>query len=435
MLTTQHQQKTIHELLTMYRQRGLNLEPAFQRQSVWSARDRQLLVKSIFDGVPLPSIYLYRQIGSGGKPKYDVIDGKQRIESILLFMNSGPLAKEQEGWVKTAFDEEAADEWWQWADLSKAQKNKFLTAKIATIEVEGELNEIIDLFVRINSTGKHLTSQEKRSARFYANPVLKTAHALADELEPYFKRHQLLSLGQIQRMKHVELVTELMLSINAGQPLNKKSKIDEIIGGAGLAASDLKDAVAGVRKAFGLVEAVLPDLRTTRFRRASDFYTLALLLHRFKAEGKTITTHDSTRNALAGSLLRQFGQDVDEFIERLSSGKGTAGALEAVRDYVGTVRADTDSFKTRTVRERLLRQLLDHVFDDKDPTRLFNPTQRRIVWHASASKECCFCGAVIPRWEDMAVDHVKPHSKGGKTTLANAAIAHKKCNAAAGAKK
>src|SRR4051794_20270217 len=139
MLTTQHQQKTIHELFTMYKQKGLNLEPAFQRQSVWSVRDRQLLVKSVFDGVPLPSIYLYRQIGSGGKPKYDVIDGKQRIESILLFMNCGPLAKEQEGWVKTSFDEEAADEWWRWADLSKAQKNRFLTAKIATIEVEGEL--------------------------------------------------------------------------------------------------------------------------------------------------------------------------------------------------------------------------------------------------------------------------------------------------------
>jgi hypothetical protein len=74
--------------------------------------------------------------------------------------------------------------------------------QIATIEVEGELNEIIDLFVRINSTGKDLTSQEKRIARFYANPVLKTARALADEMASYFKRHQLLTVGQIHRMKH-----------------------------------------------------------------------------------------------------------------------------------------------------------------------------------------------------------------------------------------
>jgi hypothetical protein len=106
-------------------------------------------------------------------------------------------------------------------------------------------------------------------------------------------------------MKHVELMTGLLLS--AGQPLNKKSKIDEIIRGASLGSADLKEAATSVRRALTLVEAVLPDLKTTRFRNGSDFYTLALLLHRFREEGKTITAHGSARNALAGGLLREFG--------------------------------------------------------------------------------------------------------------------------------
>ena len=34
----------------------------------------------------------------------------------------------------------------------------------------------------------------------------------------------------------------------------------------------------------------------------------------------------------------------------------------------------------------------------------------------------------------MAVDHVTPYINGGKTSLSNAALAHKRCNAKAGAK-
>src|SRR4051812_42625588 len=123
MLKAHHSEKTIDELRSMYGHRRLNLSPAFQRQSVWGTRDRRLLVQSILDGIPLPSIYLYRQVGPGGVPRYDVIDGKQRIETILLFLGRGPLARDEELWVRMAFDEDEPLDWWLWTDLSKEIKN------------------------------------------------------------------------------------------------------------------------------------------------------------------------------------------------------------------------------------------------------------------------------------------------------------------------
>jgi hypothetical protein len=301
--------------------------------------------------------------------------------------------------------------------------------------VEGDLGEIIDLFVRINATGKRLTGHEKRNARFYASPVLKVAQRLADEHRAFLVRQNVVSASQVQRMKHVELMTELLLSINAGQPLNKKTKIDEIIRGASLDSDELRDAAAAVKRCFRLIDAVLPDMRTTRFHNSVDFYTLSLLLHRYKEEGRAVSAHNSQRNKLAGALLRDFARGVDEVNEQIRHGKGIAAGQEPFREYLLTVRADTDSFKQRMTRERLLREVLDRVFDDLDSCRLFNATQRRIVWHASASKNCAFCQQPIRRWEEMAVDHVKPHSRGGRTVLSNAAIAHKRCNSAAGAKR
>lgn len=139
-LVTHHGTKTIQDFVDLFSAKRLNLSPAFQRQSVWSVRDRRLLINSIFDNMPIPSVYLYRQTGKGGLPLQDVIDGKQRLESILLFMRKGPLRRtEDELWVKRSFNEGDPLDWWAWSDLDDEQKNQFLTTKLPTIEVEGDL--------------------------------------------------------------------------------------------------------------------------------------------------------------------------------------------------------------------------------------------------------------------------------------------------------
>src|SRR5687768_6810827 len=76
--------KTVQDILNYYDYYQLELSPPFQRQSVWSSRDREKLIDSIVSGYPVPSIFLYER-AEGGRIVYDVIDGKQRIESILMF--------------------------------------------------------------------------------------------------------------------------------------------------------------------------------------------------------------------------------------------------------------------------------------------------------------------------------------------------------------
>src|SRR5260370_17542475 len=95
-LTVNHSTRTIEEFLNLYKNRSLNLAPAFQRQSVWNMPDLHLLIQSILDSIPLPAIYLYKQVGQGGKPVYDVIDGNQRLETIFLFINRSPFRRNDE---------------------------------------------------------------------------------------------------------------------------------------------------------------------------------------------------------------------------------------------------------------------------------------------------------------------------------------------------
>src|SRR5436190_17928856 len=78
--------KTIIDLIHLYSSNRLNLNPGFQRKSVWTEKDRRLLIDSIVRNYPLPAIFLYKRKDINGGIVFDVIDGKQRIESILMFI-------------------------------------------------------------------------------------------------------------------------------------------------------------------------------------------------------------------------------------------------------------------------------------------------------------------------------------------------------------
>ncbi|MGI9069018.1 MAG: DUF262 domain-containing protein [Pyrinomonadaceae bacterium] len=71
-------QKTILDLQNMYENGQLNLNPGFQRSSVWTERDRAKLINSILRNYPLPSIFLYCR-NKDGNIVYDVAFCTRRL--------------------------------------------------------------------------------------------------------------------------------------------------------------------------------------------------------------------------------------------------------------------------------------------------------------------------------------------------------------------
>ncbi|WP_375143987.1 HNH endonuclease [Bradyrhizobium sp. Ash2021] len=121
-------------------------------------------------------------------------------------------------------------EWIDWPLLKRKGLQHLITGyEIPVIEVDGELGEIIEVFVRINSTGKALTRQETRHARYYRSPFLKEASRLANRFKKHFLKNGIFTAGQIDRMKHVEFTSELMLSLVQGDVLNKKTALDRVM--------------------------------------------------------------------------------------------------------------------------------------------------------------------------------------------------------------
>ena len=417
--------KSILDLRSLYDQGHLNLEPGFQRQTVWKARDRALLIDSVLRNYPLPAIFLYKR-EEKGELIFDVIDGKQRLESIFMFT----------GAMRGRFSARAplpgsdSDVLVSWTLLKRRGLQHYITGyEIPVIEVDGEFGDIVKLFIRINSTGKALTSQEKRHAKYYNSAFLKEAARLANRFERYFLENKIFSPGQLSRMKHVEFMCELMLSLARGDVLNKKTALDRVMDGKSFDGRQLGKASRMVTTTLNRIRRMFPQLKTTRLRQVTDFYSLAVLIGKFEEEGLILT--DRRRNSQAWGLLRAFSSKVDEVRDLQRKARGAKPDQELYRDYLLTVSQMTDDVAQRRKREKILHGILGTLFARKDAQRGFTPEQRRIIWNSAANPVCATCGCKLT-WEDFTIDHIDPHSKGGRSRLENAALMCRKHNSQKG---
>jgi 5-methylcytosine-specific restriction endonuclease McrA len=93
----------------------------------------------------------------------------------------------------------------------------------------------------------------------------------------------------------------------------------------------------------------------------------------------------------------------------------------------------TDDVAQRRKREHILRGILESLFTHRDAQRGFTAEQRRIIWNTSANRTCSHAGCNVKlTWDDFTIDHINPHSKGGRTQLANAALMCRKHNSKKG---
>jgi 5-methylcytosine-specific restriction endonuclease McrA len=430
MLSYEYDKKTVQDIFEWHGAKRLNLSPGFQRKSIWSDKDRRKLVGSVYAGYPLPSIFLYRRHNRDGAPEYDVIDGKQRIESLLMF--TGKIYGKRFHFVP----ENAADPL-DWKKLHRMGNcGRILGAQLQVAFVQGDWEEIVDLFVRINSTGKRLDRAEVTRARFLNSALLQGANRLARRWSRYFIGHGILAPSQVERYKHVELICELIVSSHAGGVISKKDALDKAMQGtAALKGRDLHAAMRNTDAALRQFRILIRNPRETRFKKVSDFYSLVVVLQRFVRE--KFVLQDRTRNDMARQMLKGLSSGVDAINEK--SRKLEFSKLdpdqEIFRSYLQTVKEGTDALANRRRRDQIICDLIAPIFEKRDERRLFNEEQRRILWNSAEEKRCPYCPTSSRlHWSDLTIDHVKPHALGGRTDLRNAQICCRKHNSKLGMK-
>lgn len=153
--------QTITWLLNLRRYKQLDLNPPYQRRSVWSLREKQRFLDTILRNYPSPAIFLHTTFDVEGNATYHVVDGKQRLSTIMDFVdNKLRLAKD--------FGDARLDGAnWKGLEDYPALRRRLWTYQLTVEQIDDVQEPVVkEVFERLNRNSRKLEPQEMRHARF-----------------------------------------------------------------------------------------------------------------------------------------------------------------------------------------------------------------------------------------------------------------------------
>lgn len=160
--------ESVQSLYSRYLDDRFGVNRRYQRKLVWSVEEKQSLIDSMIKNLPVP-LFLVAEIGLGAEASFEVIDGMQRLNSIFAFLeNEFPLDGHY-------FDLDALADTKSRKDSGELEQRQPVMPRDLAVQLSNysvalsifrATNEssVDEVFRRINSGGRRLSSQELRQA-------------------------------------------------------------------------------------------------------------------------------------------------------------------------------------------------------------------------------------------------------------------------------
>jgi hypothetical protein len=208
-------------LLDLHRNKQLDLDPPYQRRSVWTRRDKQFFLDTIFRNYPSPAIFLHKTVNDEGSATYHVVDGKQRTQTILDFIHDrlrvssdfGDVRLDGKKWSQLQGDQELKLSFW----------NYQITIEMIDILDGTVVNEVFD---RLNRNARKLTRQELRHAQFDGWFITE---AESESTREEWRSLGVITTARVKRMIDTQFISELMLVVLEGKMMGfDQDTLDEL---------------------------------------------------------------------------------------------------------------------------------------------------------------------------------------------------------------
>ncbi len=313
----------------------LDLEPSYQRKSVWTAAYRKYFIDTVLNNFPCPSVFLNVEVKTDGTSLYHVIDGKQRLTTVLEFM------KDRFKTAKTS-SPEYADKYF--SELTDDQKTNFYEYTFTVENISGAdtalLNEAFD---RLNRNVAKLTDQELRHAKF-SGPFINLMETLAgDQL---WRDIGIATPANIRRMRDIEFISEIFLLTMHGILEGKAEVLDKYYAEYDEGLPDEETHRENYELCKSYILGLNLPFKGWRFSNNADFYSLWAAILPLATSKASLNFDRSKQN------LIRFMEEVNTVQE--DSKNVTPEAF----DYLNAVRQGSNKLQNRTTRANLLRECL-----------------------------------------------------------------------------
>ncbi|MEI7534063.1 MAG: DUF262 domain-containing protein [Verrucomicrobiae bacterium] len=403
--TSQFNAAFLHHLLA---QNKVLLNPAYQRQAVWTRSQQQLLIDSLLNDLDIPKLY-FREVATGSY-EYEVVDGQQRLRAIFDFLeNQLSLPRDAD----QVDGHEVAGKIFKTlsTELQRKLSNQSLDVVVLSLGYSDE--NVEDMFQRLQN-GTPLNAAEKRRA--YPGNMKLIVQKLA--------KHKVFKLCAFtnRRFAHEDAGAKILHLMYQDRITDIKPSSLRKTYEANLDITEADPLVKKARAVFQfLVKAFQgetnPELK--KYSIISLCFLAAELLSRYDIS----------------SFPKEFARCYLEFekLRLLNEAKDEEDQDPSLAAYTDAARSD--SIQDLNYRHELLRDKIVSGIPDlalKDPTRGFSREQRLAIFLRDDGI-CQDCRKKCNQNEFHA-DHRKPHARGGKTMISNGCLLCPECNYKKGAK-
>ena len=318
----------------------IEIKPPFQRNPVWSEKQKSYLIDSVLNGYPIPELYIQEVVDEEGNSNYIIVDGQQRMRSVLDFLDDKfGLNRDDSPQFNGA----------HFKDLTPDQKRAFFGYNFVVRTLpEMEDSEIREIFKRLNRNVVSLNTQELRKA-IYSGPFIQLVSDLSER--EFWGLLRFFTPNDVKRMKDEEFISELCLVAIEGIQ-NKKDRIEDFYQEAEMDFTQGAFLTDTFDRVLGFLQPMTQDLSHTRWKNKTDFYTLFFALCK---KQENLPADDATKESVKNALVN-FSGNVNEFLGLDS--ENTDAFPQYIKDYAKGVRASTD-YTARTLRQNALDEYLE----------------------------------------------------------------------------
>jgi len=279
LVRTDAYQMSIGEIVTMYEDKEITIDPEFQRLFRWEIGQKSKLIESLLLGIPIPSIFVFEK----NDGTWELIDGLQRVSTILEFM--GRLRDENgvrppSVLEATKYLPSLHNGVWEVSDRinevppgeqSAIDKSLQLAIRRSRIAVEilkrpSDDQTKYDLFQRLNAGGTQANAQELRNCvvLMINSDYYRDIKAAAEQ--QVFQAVVSVSVDQKEKQRHMELAMRFLA--HALVPYDGRLDVEEYIDESSVSLAQAGDAVGAVNLingTFGLLHDVAGGDALRRF--------------------------------------------------------------------------------------------------------------------------------------------------------------------------
>lgn len=328
-MDTSASNRRLRTILMGIRDGTLVPRPEFQRRLVWTNRDKVAFVQTVLDGLPFPEIYIAagRVDAKTGEGTEVLVDGQQRMTTLYQYFTG-------------ARDLKLPHEVLPYSELQEENQLAFLEYKVVVRDLGSlPLEEIKDVFQRINSASYGLNAMELHNAR-YGGAFKQLAEYISDNAA--IENLAVFSANDIRRMNDVRYCAAMLASV-LGPYFNRDKEIETFL-------SKFNEEIPDegiIRDRADKVLHMISDMNFTRDSRAgkkSDFFTLFVELYRALERGSE-------------PQIAKLRRNLDDFYDRVGRA-GVDDDSDAGNYYRASLQASNDR-SSRVLRGGLVAGIIE----------------------------------------------------------------------------